>query len=284
MSHEVPLTSIGVSVYGQPLAWLQTCIASALNQTVTNIEILVRPDGPNAVGHAEAAWLSKMASRDKRLRLIEGHRTLGTFGSLRVIFKEARGEFLVQLDADDALHCQAIEYASAQFKARTGLSMVYTKCLEIDAEGKLIGEGRRQDMPYSDLRMLVQFITFHMRYICRKHYELAGGYSATLKYTGDYDLSIRLAEVGGIFFLPLPLYHYRLHPNNTSRQHYQATIHESFHVARDALFRRRLAGKYYLQMASNNTGKLLKFDSWAQANQPLAGGHVCLSSTKSQWL
>lgn len=284
MTKEAPLTSIGISVYGQPLDWLQICIESALNQTNTNIEVLVRPDGPNAIGHTEAAWLSNIASRDRRLRLLEGPRTLGTFGSLRVIFQQARGDFLVQLDADDALHPQAIELACAEFEARTGLSMVYTKCLEMDSVGNIIGEGARQNVPYGDLSILVQFMTFHMRFICRRHYELVGGYRPDLKFTGDYDLSIRLSEVGGVFFLPLPLYNYRLHSNNTSRQHYQETVQESYNVARNALFRRRLAGTYYLRMASNNTGVLLKFPSWARKNQHHSGDHIYLSSTCTQWL
>ncbi len=253
-----PHTTIGISIYRQPAHWVSACIASAQQQSDAEIEIIIRPDGPEALSPALHAWLRDRCTADPRLRLLDGIDNLGTFGSYRSIFARARGTFLAQLDADDLLHHEAIARCRSELEQHPELAFLYTNCLEIDADNNPMQEGLRQRIPYSTLRSFVQFIPFHLRLVRRSAYEKAGGYSPRLLYTGDYDLSLRLAEVGAVGHLPLPLYLYRVHAANTSGLKRQATVQEALEVARDALRRRGLDHRYALRLDANQQMILLR--------------------------
>jgi GT2 family glycosyltransferase len=248
---QIPRTSIGISIFQQPDHWVRDCIASARHQSDASIEILIRPDGPDAVSPELLCWLQQLAAFDKRVILLPGASNLGTFGSYRDIFDQAQGQFFAQLDADDLLHREAIARCRAELEQHPELSFLYTDCLEIDSENQPIKAGLRQHVAYSATTSLVQFIPFHLRLVRRDVYEQIGGYDAGLLYSGDYDLTLRLSEVGAVGYLPVPLYLYRVHDTNTSKIKRQATAEEALLVARAALRRRGLYPRFSLELDPN---------------------------------
>ena len=143
--------------------------------------------------------------------------------------------------------------------------MVYTDCNEIDWEGRVIARGSRQATQFSTITMLAQFITFHMRCIRRSHYDLAGGYRPGYYYAGDYDLSLRLSETGGVMHIPLALYNYRIHDSNTSSLNREATMRESLEIARSSLYRQGLALSYYIRQPRHDRVILAKLGWPARA-------------------
>ncbi|QPN71480.1 glycosyltransferase [Synechococcus sp. CBW1108] len=246
---QTPCTSIGISIYRQPDPWVRACIASARQQSDVSIEILIRPDGPEALSPALQSWLHHLALIDARVRLLPGAANLGTFGSYRAIFDQAQGQFLVQLDADDLLHRDAIARCRDELEQHPELAFLYTDCLEIDGNSQPLRKGWRQQIPYSSTKSLVQFIPFHLRLVRRVAYAQIGGYDASLLYSGDYDLTLRLAEVGAVGHLPQALYLYRIHDTNTSTLRRQATAEEALRVARAALQRRGLHPRFSLELS-----------------------------------
>lgn len=242
------VTSIGVSIHRQPLAWVERCIQSARQQSDPAVEILVRGDGREAFLPEVWAWLQELRARDPRLVLLEGSERLGTFGSYRAVFAAARGRYLCQLDADDWLEGDAVSRCRQAIEAKPHCPFVYTDCHEVDAREERLGLGQRSRVPYSPLVELVQFIPFHLRFIRRGAYVQAGGYGTDFLYSGDYDLALRLAELGPPHHLPLPLYNYRIHGDNTSRLQRQQTILEAHRAASDALRRRGLAASLQLDL------------------------------------
>jgi GT2 family glycosyltransferase len=258
LSAHQPTTSIGISIYQQPETWVQACIGSACQQSDPSIEILIRPDGPEAITPSLQRWLTELTWADPRVRLLPGDSNRGTFGSYRVIFEAARGEYLAQLDADDLLHHEAIARCRSQLEEHPELAFLYTDCLEIDAESQPLRQGGRQQTAYSARRSLVQFIPFHLRLVRHEAYKQICGYNGNLHYSGDYDLSLRLAEVGGVGHLPQPLYLYRIHTTNTSSLKRQATADEALQVARAALHRRGLHPRFSLERGPNQQVVLLQ--------------------------
>ena len=231
---------IGISVYRQPLAWLQQCIHSALTQTgPVTITVTVRCDGPDACDPDCLHWLRQINEDEPRLLLIEGTEQCGTFGSYHQIFETSNSTFLCQLDADDWLEPDAIAQAIADLEGKSEAPFLYTQYQEVSGEGKPLRLGTRSLTPFNKQRMLVQFITYHLRVIRRAAYHECGGYDPSLQFCGDYNLSLRLCELGTPIHLAKPLYNYRLHGDNTSTHQRQATIQEAFVVAQQALNRRR---------------------------------------------
>ena len=245
---------VGISVYQQPLAWIQQCINSALSQrTPGSLRVTIRTDGPEACTSETLNWLRDRSKQDRRLHLIEGEEQLGSYGSYRAVFAESDSAFLCQLDADDWLDPDTLSKGIAMLQASNGAPFLYTQYQEVSNDGRPIRIGSRSQQPFNQQRMLAQFITYHLRIIRRAAYNRCGGYNTELFYTGDYDLSLRLCELGDPIHLEEPLYNYRLHDDNTSSLKRRATIEEAFQVAQQALTRRRLSHLYKLTLRASES-------------------------------
>jgi glycosyltransferase involved in cell wall biosynthesis len=169
-----------------------------------------------------------------------GCQRLGAFGSYREIFEGCNSEFLVQLDADDRLHPSALESALLVIKKAPDSPFLYTQALLIDSKGRPKGlepRSLRQWQPNLDL---VQFLYFHMRLVRSEQYHLVSGYDNSYSYAGDYDLSLRLAELGKPSCLNHPLYYYRLHGQSASQKQRRITHLEACRASRAAICRRGL--------------------------------------------
>lgn len=246
------IATIGISVYRQPIEWVQECVNSALSQTRQDIEVITRIDGRDGAGRKIREWLRVKAEADNRLVVMDGDMNLGNFGSLKQIFASSTAKYLIQLDADDLLHPCAVEEACAILEENPHLSFAYSNALDIDDYGEVIGPGQRQLIPFDYILMLVQFMTFHMRCIRRTSYEAVGGYRSDLLYCGDYDLSLKLAEIGDVGYLESFLYYYRIHGCNESTRKRIETSLESQVVAKSAFYRRGIALTHYLHFAGEH--------------------------------
>ena len=241
---------LGISVYGQSFSHLKHCLESCLVQQdgELQLQISIRVDGPGNDSAAEdvRAYLRSVAERENIVRLEEGNERLGTFGSYRKIFSGSQADYLAQVDADDALAPAAIRRSLDLLAIYDDASFLYTDCIEMDADGCPIRLSRRQSLPYSEVNILVQFMTFHLRVVRRLAYEFVGGYDAGLKYVGDYDLSLKLSEVGDVIYLQRPMYFYRVHEASESQKFRGEADREAFRVCRAALKRRALDSTYCL--------------------------------------
>ena len=241
---------VGISVYGQSLFQLRHCMESCVSQQDDHLQlqISIRIDGPGEDSAADdvRAYLRSVAEIDDHVRLEEGSERLGTFGSYRKIFSCSQADYLCQVDADDALAPAALKRSLDLMDSYGDASLLYTDCIEMDVDGCPIRLSKRQSLPYSETNILVQFMTFHLRLVRRQAYESVGGYDAGLKYVGDYDLSLKLAEVGDVIYLQRPLYFYRVHENSESQKFRGEADREAFRICRAALKRRQLDSTYSL--------------------------------------
>ncbi|QEY31939.1 glycosyltransferase [Synechococcus sp. RSCCF101] len=239
---------VATSIYRQPLWMVQQAIASVRAQTHQDLSLILRIDGPGACGEDLGRWLQDEAARDRRLTVLVGRRNLGNFGSLNRMLRQAEAEAFAQLDGDDVLDPQALALCAEALREHPSCSFVYSRYEEIDQKGALIGQGDRSLTPYSPLASLVQFIPFHLRLVRMSSYRAIGGYRAEFPYAGDYDLSLRLAEIGDVAHLPRTLYRHRLHTASASSVDRQRTVAEAYAVAREALYRRGWADRFRLQL------------------------------------
>lgn len=99
-----PVVSIIIPIHNAE-AYLPRCLESVRSQTRTNWEALCIDDGSQ---DASSAILQQYANRDKRIRaIIQANRGLGETRNRGV--QEARGTYILFLDADDAIHPQLLE-------------------------------------------------------------------------------------------------------------------------------------------------------------------------------
>lgn len=204
-------TTIGISLYKKPLHYVRKCVESALDQTIPS-EVILRTDGNDSCDEETLDYLIKLDSLYDNFTLLEGKENLGMYGSYKKIFDYADTDNICQLDADDYLHPQSVMLCEAVLHEHPEYLMVYTDCMEIDSEGNFLGLCDKQSTPYSRENIRYKFMTFALRFMRKSVYDEVGGFDETLKYGGDYDLCLRISELGcerNIGYIPLPLYYYR---------------------------------------------------------------------------
>ncbi|ACR02370.1 glycosyltransferase family 2 protein [Thauera aminoaromatica] len=96
--------------------YIDRCLQSCIDQSCTNIEILVVDDCGTDDSVSRAM---KWAALDPRIRIISNARNLGTYHARRVGTENSRADYVLYIDPDDTLHrdaCLSIIHATEQTK------------------------------------------------------------------------------------------------------------------------------------------------------------------------
>ncbi|MBW4459919.1 MAG: glycosyltransferase [Nodosilinea sp. WJT8-NPBG4] len=193
-----PLVSVIIPAYNAEKFIAQTLL-SVLNQTHSSIEVLVIDDGsfdrtPDIVRN--------LALEDDRIKLIQ-QPNLGVAAARNQGIKEARGEFIVPLDADDIWFPNAIEKAILKFRASSpSTGVIYVWTLDIDEYSKPTDGFQAAKITGNVLKTLIchYFLgNASATMIRKKCIDFIGGYDSNLKLNNaqgceDWDLYLRLAE------------------------------------------------------------------------------------------
>ncbi len=224
--------------------FLGKAIASVLAQTRRDWELLIWDDGStdNSVAIAR-----EYEQQDDRVRVIAATHQ-GVAKARKNAVAETRGNYIGWIDSDDWIADTALEETAKVLDRNPAIGMVYTDYYDVNSRGKVLGIGKRCNIPYSPQRLLVDFMTFHFRLIRREVYEQIGGINCNCEYAYDYNLCLRLSEVSKIERIQKPLYYYRHHGNNISYRKRKEQIKSSQQAVDRALQRRGLADTYVLKV------------------------------------
>lgn len=131
-----PKVSLLIPVFNME-QFLRRALDSACNQTLRDIEIICVDD---ASTDRSAAILADYASRDERIRILRHERNRGLLATRETAVLQAKGEYVMHLDADDALTSDIVE--KSYLKAReTAADIVHFSALifsKTNPEGKLL--------------------------------------------------------------------------------------------------------------------------------------------------
>ncbi len=185
--NESPKVSIIIPFYN--CAYVNQAIESALNQTYTNIEVIVVDDGSTMHKQLILPYLSQVKYVYKK--------NGGTATALNRGIGLATGELIAWLSSDDLFLPKKIAKQVSYMK-RTGADLVYSNFSLIDENNVVFREsvGTR-------LKTTIAFLN-HLRNSCpingstvmvkKEIFKKAGLFNPKLKYTQDYDMWIRIAK------------------------------------------------------------------------------------------
>jgi glycosyltransferase involved in cell wall biosynthesis len=235
------LVSIIIAAYnceGFIGAALETC----LRQTHPKVEVVVVNDGSkDRTGEI-------LRSYGGRIRLIE-QKNGGLANARNTGVREARGEYIAWMDADDLVHPEKVATQVAAFRSNPTLVLVSSdfSAFRTEEEGdyeashirsyydayRRLG-GRESIYP---ARAALEYTGIATEVFCGKVAEellwgnfvhpptvmasraamqRAGAFDETLRYSSDYDLILRLARLGDFGFIDAPLLRYRRTPQQMS--------------------------------------------------------------------
>lgn len=217
---QTPAVSVVLPVYNGE-AYIREAVESILAQTFGDFELIVINDGSK---DRSGEILRELAARDPRVVLVE-RPNAGLVTTLNEGIARARGEFIARMDADDVARPERFALQHARLIAEPELGVLGSFIQIIDKVGSFIRLGDYPVCPAETAQFLehgcpVAHPTVMMR---REAVLKAGGYRKVFSHCEDYDLWLRISELGyRIANLPHPLLNYRMHGANVSAVHREA--------------------------------------------------------------
>ena len=289
-----PVVSVIMPVYNAE-RYLRAAIDSILAQSFHRFELLIIDDG-STDGSMEIV----RSYTDSRIRVFsEPHR--GLVAALNKGLTEARGDYIARMDADDVSKPERLCKQVAYMQSHPETPLVGCWARLIDAKGKPTGNSKMPPTQGWRLRVALcganQFV--HGSVMMRREAVLqVGGYRAAFVTTEDYDLWLRLGEVGVLANLAEPLYELRVH--QSSKTACEGDMVETCaQCARRAALQRCLSGRDHLGYArlpslrapgATSRGRLpaegaVTIADWAEAHlwrrQLLLGNYLLLRALLS---
>ena len=208
--YEVPKVSVFIPAYNCE-DFIEDAIYSVINQTYTDLEILVTDDG----GTDNTANLVKqMAERDSRIRFFP--KSNGGIGSAcNHMLSFAKGEYALQLDGDDVLAPDTVE-KMVEILDNSPIGFVYGDAFLVDRNLKF----SRRSYSWSNYdrqKMIDGGMHIHPPRMFRmRDFNRTTKYDEELENAVDFDFFLKLAEVSDGYHYQRGLYLYRKHGSNTS--------------------------------------------------------------------
>lgn len=201
-----------MSVYNESESEIRDAIQSILSQDYSNLEFIIVNDNP------ENANISKILYTydDDRIKIFNNEKNLGLALSLNNGIKQARGEYIARMDADDI---SAVDRISKEvfYLEQCGYDMVTTNRYYIDEKGDVIRKKASLPDKDRDIRALLKWGSFicHPSVLIKKEVvDNLNGYR-NFKTAQDYDLWLRLLSNGyKIGVLNEYLLYYRVRENS----------------------------------------------------------------------
>lgn len=216
-----PLISVIIPAYNAE-THVHTAVASALNQTYRDLEVIVTDDGST---DDTAAVVASCAAKDPRVRLLR-QSNLGVAAARNRAIAAARGELIAPLDADDFWLETKLE-AQVQRMVAGGPSMglVTTWWMDVDERGRTIdlSSRYRAEGRLFELLLYCNFVgNASVPLIRRECLDRVGVYDPSFREHGgegceDWDLSLRIADEYDIGVVPRYLSAYRNSSASMSR-------------------------------------------------------------------
>tara|TARA_R110002074_G_scaffold14788_1_gene51050 strand:+ start:154425 stop:155261 length:837 start_codon:yes stop_codon:yes gene_type:complete len=185
---QIPIVSVIVPCYNQA-QYLPDALQSVLNQTFVQWECIIVNDGSEDPTEAVAQKWTRQDSRFKYIAISNG----GLANARNFGIKEALGNYILPLDADDKLAPNYMKLALDEFKDDAQLKVVYCNAEKFGAE-----HGLWKLKDFSIKKLAVSNMIFCTAFFTKKDWEAIGGYDVAMKYGWeDWEFWIALLKHGG---------------------------------------------------------------------------------------
>jgi glycosyltransferase involved in cell wall biosynthesis len=196
-----PKVSVIIPTYNRA-ASLETAVKSVLSQTFQDFELIIVDDASSDGTHN---YLQKLSASDQRIKFISNPTSLGGSQSRNEGIYASHGEWLAFLDDDD-LWLQLNALAATPESVACGTDYRVNYPLKIK---KIVNPPRAVTM---DALLKANILGGASVCMCRADILKAmGGFDGKLKSAQDWDVWVRLREVGVIISVPEVLVEYFVH-------------------------------------------------------------------------
>lgn len=189
---------------------LEEAVHSALAQTWGNLEIVIVDDGST-----DAETLAVLESaRWPRTRIFR-QPNAGPAAARNHAIREARGEYILPLDADDTIDPTYVAKAVAVLDERPEVGCVYCKAMKVGAE-----QGPWDLPPYRLEELVIDNVIFVTALFRKADWRAMGGFNERLRHgVEDYDFWVKMVASGReVVQLDERLFNYRVQEKSRTTQ------------------------------------------------------------------
>jgi glycosyltransferase involved in cell wall biosynthesis/SAM-dependent methyltransferase len=208
---EMALVSVVIPCFDQS-AFLEEAIESVLAQTYPHFELIVVDDGSTDTS-------AEVARRHPGVRLLQ-QENRGLPAARNAGLREAAGEFVTFLDADDRLKPRALEIGLRTLRERPDCAFVAGQVELTGHDGSLLRAAHHRIVDRDHYRMLLQGndVLSHATVMYRRAvFDVVGAFDPALAACEDYDLYLRIAQRFPIHMHDHCVAEYRRHGGNMHR-------------------------------------------------------------------
>ncbi|EAX48962.1 glycosyl transferase, family 2 [Thermosinus carboxydivorans Nor1] len=219
---ESPLLTVIIPIYNH-FDYLEECLNSLANQGLTDIEVICIDDASPDM--RVKALLRSLEGKLSRLRIIINEQNRGVSVTQNVAVELSRGEYIAFLDCDDALPPGALARVREEIIRHPEADYFFTDRLDVDESGKVLRVAKYGG--YDQIRprgpehirsdLLDGMIASHLKVIRRHAYIAVGGCDEELSGVQDWELALKIAEIGTFVYIPEPLYRHRIHLKSVTK-------------------------------------------------------------------
>ncbi len=181
---------------------LQAAIDSCLNQTWSNLELILVDDGSTRPETAEIL----ARQRDPRVRIVRLEQNVGLPRALNAGFAETRGELLTWTSDDNLYDPSAVETMALALRERR-VDFVYARARVIDEAGQVTGALALREAAYLPLSNCIGACFLYTRRVR----ERVGEFDPAAVLAEDYDYWVRVSKRFRMALLDEEIYAYRRH-------------------------------------------------------------------------
>lgn len=240
--------------------YFQATYQSILAQSYKNYEIIIVDDCSSNVDDFEN--LKKLSKENSNIKLLKNDVNKGVGYTKAKLIKNASGDVVGFLDPDDVLHEKAIEISMLKHKNMPDIVATYSQIMLCDENlnPESIYPRSKQIKNNNKYFFNINNEVSHFFTFKRKFYDQTTGINEELTSSVDFDLYLKLYELGDFNFISQPLYFYRQHEKGVSQdKNRKETINKNWdRVLYDTCVRRNIQqiGKNKI-VSENNLSKVI---------------------------
>ena len=229
MKESNPKISVLIPAYNAE-KFIQRTIDSVLNQTFSDLEIVVIDDGSK---DKTPDIVREMRENDSRVNYFY-QENQGLSNTRNRLVELAKGELIAFLDHDDEWRPEKIEKQLSVFEKDNGLGLVFSDA-HIKKDGRILGTCFKERKPFkgdvfyeylfSD--NFVPLLTVMLPKLIIKKFM---PFNAEYRVSEEFDMFLRIAREYKFDYVDEPLAIYHLHGNNTIISEGQRLMQEDFAI------------------------------------------------------
>lgn len=189
------LVSIVMATYNESIEYLEQAIASILNQTYKNIELIIVDDSTDLT---IVQYLDKIIEKDTRIKLIRNNSKLGFVKSLNKGLIASSGKYIARMDSDDISMPERILEQVSYMEKNPQVDILGTSIFLMDGKGNITGF-RDYKTSFKEIEQIMFFRNpiAHPTVLFRaKLIQTIGLYNEEFRMAEDYEYWMRAVKKG----------------------------------------------------------------------------------------